>query len=244
MSEKKGNILFVCCADDTARENYIAENCSDMVAVPFTDSDYHLCSNILVMNPEYKRTFKDVLRSPSDMVVSTPIIDVNILDGLFLKRVLKGSRRCSAVVIFPQSDIPSEVLSKYRPPFVGNEFAEIRYVCQQAGDGYDFCNAKYERAVGLIGEYNDDDMLRLVNDCVFRVASVRNAGAAAYSVAPYLVNTRSACMKDVIFAQGIVYSLRLSRSRDSEIALQRIRDSIGVRAYNAFALLKIIYSEL
>ena len=242
---EKNTIVFVCCADDAARENYIVENYADEVVVPFTEDDYHLCSNILVMNPEYKRMLKDVLRSASGFVVSTAVTDVNILDGLFIKRTLKGSHACRAVVVFPSAEIAPETLAKYRPPFIGCAFDDISYVCpKNASAQYDVCGERYERSEELIREYNDDGMLHLINECVFRTASCPNAGVAAYSIVPYLVSVRSVPISDAIFVQGVIYSLRLMKSRDSETALQRVRDTIGARGYNSFALLKIVYANI
>lgn len=238
----ENRIVFVCCADDSVRDNYIAGHYADEIVVPFTADDFHLCSNVLVMNTECKKMLKDVLRTASSVVVSTPVIDLNVLDGLFIKRVLKGGYSYEAVVLF--SDISADAKECYRPPRPKHGYSGIRYVCMGHAGEYNVADCdKYERSVMLLAKYNDEPMLHIANECMFVVPCTESAACASYEIVPYLEN-RGICVRDIVFVQNVIYALRSFKGRESESSLAKVREAIGVRAYNAFALLKIVHSRV
>lgn len=240
---EKNRIIFVCCADDAVRDNYVAEHYSDEIMVPFTSSDYHLCSNILIMNSDYKKMLKDVLRTSSTIVVSTPVIDLNVLDGLFIRRVLKGGYSYCATVVF--CDLPDGEAAAYRPQKSAHGFSDIRYVLSgQHPQSSPYDPSAMDAAEELVGKYNDDGLVRLVNECMFLAPRETSAGGLAYAVARYLLAYHSYTVDEIAFVQNVAYALRSSKGRDSETSVARAKEWMGVRGYITYALLKIIHSQI
>ena len=240
---ENGNIAFVCCTDDAARENYIAEHHADDIVVTFADGDYHICSNMLVMNGLYKKMLKDILRTSQSVVVSTGVIDLNVLDSLFIKRVLNGNYKCSAEMLF-FCDTNNNLLQAYKPlkkdnGFLKTEYVPLHYEVPAAPD-----DDKYKRSVELLGKYNDDKMIRLANECFFLTVGAASGGEAAYMAAPYLIREYGLGSEDVAFIQNVVYHLRSTKQKESDFSMAKMRDFMGVRACNALALLKFVYGFL
>jgi hypothetical protein len=241
----EGNrIIFVCCASDSIRDEYMAGRYADEIVVTFKRDDFHLCSNLLVMNSDYKKMLKDVLRTSSGIVVSTDVIDLNILDELFIRRVLKGGYSYEAEVIFCDVENAS-ILNDYRPLRLKNGFDAVRYIPVHYTASLPISDAdNYSRASELLEMYNDDTLLHKINEYVFRTMECSGAGDATYKVMPMLRDDESLSDESALIVQNVLYQIIASSGKESESALGKLKDVLGFRAYSAFALLRIIYSRM